>query len=40
MNQIQVAVDPNIEGHIEGLVLDLNEEGNSLILKGNESDCC
>jgi Fe-S cluster assembly iron-binding protein IscA len=40
INEIKVAIDPEIEPHTNGLTLDYNQEGNSLVLLGNESDCC
>lgn len=40
INEIKVAIDPNIEAHAETLTLDVNEEGKALVLLGNESDCC
>ncbi|MFE8703167.1 hypothetical protein ACFYKX_21530 [Cytobacillus sp. FJAT-54145] len=40
LNDIKVAIDPNIEMYTDGLVLEFNEEMNSLVLSGNESDCC
>lgn len=40
INEIQVAIDPNIEAHTDDLKLILNEETNGLELVGNESDCC
>jgi Fe-S cluster assembly iron-binding protein IscA len=40
MNEIKVAIDPNIEPHIENLTLDVSEEANGLVLLGNESNCC
>ncbi|WP_019156453.1 hypothetical protein [Robertmurraya massiliosenegalensis] len=40
MNDIQVAIDPDIAPYLEGLTLDFNKEANGLVLLGNESDCC
>jgi Fe-S cluster assembly iron-binding protein IscA len=38
INEIRVAVDPNIEPYTETLTLDYLNGG--LALLGNESDCC
>jgi Fe-S cluster assembly iron-binding protein IscA len=40
INEVQVAIDPQIEPYTEGLTLDFNKEVNGLVLLGNESDCC
>ena len=40
INEIQVAIDPDIEPYTENLTLDFSEEANGLVLLGNESDCC
>ena len=40
INEIQVAIDPNIESYTEALVLDLDKQMNGLVLRGNDSDCC
>ncbi|MEH6908602.1 MULTISPECIES: iron-sulfur cluster biosynthesis family protein [Neobacillus] len=40
INEIQVAIDPDIEPYTEGLTLDFNQEANGLVLVGNESNCC
>lgn len=40
INEIQVAIDPQIEEHLEGLTLDFDKSQNGLVLLGNESDCC
>jgi len=40
INEIQVAIDPNIEAHAQTLTLDVNQEGKALVLLGNESNCC
>jgi hypothetical protein len=40
INEVRVAIDPQIEAHTEGLTLDFNKESNGLVLLGNESDCC
>ncbi|GLB59621.1 hypothetical protein [Cytobacillus sp. NCCP-133] len=40
INEIIVAIDPDIESAAENLVLDFSERGNGLVLLGNESDCC
>ncbi|WML48217.1 hypothetical protein RCG23_23655 [Neobacillus sp. PS3-34] len=39
INEIQVAIDPNIEPYLEELILDYDRENNGLVLLGNESDC-
>ena len=40
INEIQVAIDPDIEPYTDGLTLDFNQEANGLVLLGNESNCC
>lgn len=40
INEIQVAIDTNIEAHAQTLTLDVNQEGKALVLLGNESNCC
>lgn len=40
INEVKVAIDPQIEPYTEGLTLDFNQEANGLVLLGNESDCC
>jgi Fe-S cluster assembly iron-binding protein IscA len=42
INEIPVAIDKMIVEHVEGLKLDVQETeaGQSLVLLGNESDCC
>lgn len=40
INEIQVAIDPDIEPYTDGLILDFNQEANGLVLVGNESNCC
>jgi Fe-S cluster assembly iron-binding protein IscA len=40
INEIQVAIEPNIEAHAQGLTLEFNKDANGLVLIGNESDCC
>jgi Fe-S cluster assembly iron-binding protein IscA len=40
INDIMVAIDPDIEPHTENLTLDFSQEANGLVLVGNESDCC
>lgn len=40
INEIQVAIDPDIEPYTENLTLDFNQEANGLVLLGNESNCC
>ena len=40
INDIQVAIDPQIEDNTEILTLDFDKQQNGLVLLGNESDCC
>jgi hypothetical protein len=40
INEIQVAIDPLIEEHIEGLILGISEDRTAFVLVGNENDCC
>lgn len=40
INEIQVAIVPDIEPFTGGLTLDFNQEANGLVLLGNESNCC
>lgn len=40
INEIQVAIDSEIESYTENLTLDFNPETNVLVLAGNESNCC
>jgi Fe-S cluster assembly iron-binding protein IscA len=40
INEIQVAIDPDIEPYTEDLTLDFSQEANGLVLLGNESNCC
>ncbi|MBT2659319.1 hypothetical protein J7E81_29770 [Bacillus sp. ISL-18] len=40
INEIQVAIDPDIEPYTSDLTLDFNQEANGLVLLGNESNCC
>jgi Fe-S cluster assembly iron-binding protein IscA len=40
INDIQVAIDPDIEPYTDNLTLDFNKESNGLVLLGNESNCC
>lgn len=40
INEIQVAIDPDIEPYTDGLTLDFNQEANGIVLLGNESNCC
>jgi Fe-S cluster assembly iron-binding protein IscA len=40
INDIQVAIDPDVEPYTEGLTLDYDQENNGLMLVGNESSCC
>lgn len=40
INEIQVAIDPDIEAHIQNSTIDFNQESNGLVLLGNESTCC
>jgi Fe-S cluster assembly iron-binding protein IscA len=40
INEVSVAIDPDIEPYTENLTLDFSEEARGLVLLGNESDCC
>lgn len=40
INEITVAIDPDIEPYTENLTLDFNQEANGLVLLGNENNCC
>ncbi|WP_462411468.1 hypothetical protein [Neobacillus sp. Marseille-QA0830] len=40
VNEIKVAIDPDIEPFTEELTLEFNKEANGLVLLGNESNCC
>jgi Fe-S cluster assembly iron-binding protein IscA len=40
INEIQVAIDADIEPFTSDLTLEFNKEANGLVLLGNESDCC
>jgi Fe-S cluster assembly iron-binding protein IscA len=40
MNEIKVAIEPDIAPYVDGLTLDFNKQANGLVLLGNESDCC
>ncbi len=40
INEILVAIDPNIESYTDNLVLEFDQESNGLVLLGNEADCC
>jgi Fe-S cluster assembly iron-binding protein IscA len=40
INEIQVAIDPDVEPYTEDLTLDYDQENNGLMLVGNESSCC
>jgi Fe-S cluster assembly iron-binding protein IscA len=40
INEIQVAIDPDIEPFTGDLTLEFNKETNGLVLLGNESNCC
>jgi Fe-S cluster assembly iron-binding protein IscA len=40
INEVLVAIDPDIESYTENLTLDFSHEANGLVLLGNESDCC
>ncbi|WP_180960127.1 hypothetical protein [Neobacillus cucumis] len=40
INEIKVAIDPDIEPYTEDLTLEFNQEANGLVLLGNDSDCC
>jgi Fe-S cluster assembly iron-binding protein IscA len=40
INEIQVAIDPDIAPFTENLTLEFNQDANGLVLLGNESNCC
>lgn len=40
INEVVVAIDPDIEPYTENLTLDFSQEANGLVLVGNESNCC
>lgn len=40
INEVLVAIDPDIEQYTESLTLDFSNEANGLVLLGNESNCC
>ncbi|MEH7273931.1 hypothetical protein [Neobacillus vireti] len=40
INEVVVAIDPDIEIYTENLTLDFSQEANGLVLAGNESNCC
>jgi Fe-S cluster assembly iron-binding protein IscA len=40
INEVQVAIESDIEPYTENLTLDFNQEMNGLVLLGNESNCC
>jgi iron-sulfur cluster insertion protein len=40
INEIQVAIDPDIEPFTESLTLEFDKENNGLMLVGNENSCC
>lgn len=40
INEVLVAIDPDIEPYTDNLTLDFSPESNGLVLLGNESDCC
>ena len=40
INEVLVAIDPDIEPYTEELTLEFNQEANGLVLMGNESNCC
>jgi Fe-S cluster assembly iron-binding protein IscA len=40
INEVQVAIDPDIEPYTDNLTLDFIQEANGLVLLGNESNCC
>ena len=39
INEIQVAIDPDIEPFTDGLTLGYDKENNGLMLLGNENNC-
>ena len=40
INEVLVAIDPDIEPYTEELTLEFNQDANGLVLSGNESNCC
>ena len=40
INEVSVAIDPDIEPYTDDLTLDFSKEANGLVLLGNESNCC
>jgi Fe-S cluster assembly iron-binding protein IscA len=40
INEISVAIDPDIEPYSDNLTLDYSQEAKGLVLLGNESSCC
>lgn len=40
INEISVAIDPDIEPYTGSLTLDYSQEAKGLVLLGKESDCC
>lgn len=40
INEVSVAIDPDIEPYTDDLTLDFSQEANGLVLLGNESNCC
>ena len=40
INEIQVAIDPEIKPHTESMILDHDQDNERLVLLGNDSDCC
>lgn len=40
MNEIKVAIQPNIAPYIERLTLDYDKQANGLVLLGNENHGC
>ncbi|MCM3767648.1 hypothetical protein [Neobacillus niacini] len=40
VNEVLVAIDPDVEPYTENLTMDFNQEANGLVLLGNESNCC
>lgn len=40
INEIQVAMDADIEPYTDDLILDYDHASNGLVLLGNESNCC
>lgn len=39
INEIKVAIDPNIEPFTDNLTLDHDKDGNGLVLFGSETNC-